>query len=99
MTKLDINQIISVTRKKRKITLSHPNSPHCYTKIVTPNGHEQFICTLPKCSHSLNIAQWIIGKENLCQGCYKPHIIQEDKELKCEDCLENEDNKSIDLLD
>lgn len=84
--KLDINQIVN--RKKISTKIISHTGPHCYEKVLTPNAKIQYICTLPKCVHSLNIPSWIQGKENLCKVCYQSFIVNEDHNLICENCIE-----------
>ncbi len=81
--------LIQPRRKVRGSSKSH-EGPHSYRRILTPNGKEQYLCTLPSCTHSHNIPSWIIGKENRCESCGVSFIINEDKNLKCEDCRELE---------
>ena len=89
---LTIDEIISYKPARvRKHKTIHPDSPHCYEEVKTPNGKTQYVCSLPKCTHMLNIPQWIVGKESLCSSCYKSFIIGEDRVLKCEDCIEKRD--------
>jgi hypothetical protein len=89
--KLDPALITSVRSKKRGTKSSH-NGAHAYKRLVTPNGKEQYLCTLPGCTHSLNMSYWIIGKENRCDSCGMSFIIGENRILTCEDCLERNQN-------
>lgn len=83
MTRFDVNSII--TKKKHGTNQAHLGA-HQYELLITPRGLNQYICTLPKCTHSLNIDRWIVGKENLCSSCLNSHIVEEDKVLLCQDC-------------
>lgn len=81
--------LITLPKKKARGAKNIHFGPHGYKKLTTPNGREQYICTLPRCTHSLNIASWIVGKENQCESCGRAFIIGESKELKCEICNES----------
>ena len=85
MSRLDPTLITKPRRVQRGAKKAHEGC-HSYKCIITPNGRKQYICTLPRCTHSLNLESWIIGKENSCESCGRNFIIDESKELKCEDC-------------
>ena len=74
---------------ERRSKHSHTSS-HAYVLRVSPSGKDTFYCSLPTCTHCLNIPHQIVGRKSLCQSCMKEFIVGEDKILSCNSCNERE---------